>query len=374
MKLTSPTFDDRELAAVKACLDSQWVTMGPWVKQFEDLVRERHAVSHALATTSGTAALHLAMMAVGVGRHDEVIVPALTWVTAAHCVEYVGGTPILVDVALDTFNIDPDAVLAAITPRTRAIIAVHLFGLSAPMREIVATAQRHGLAVVEDAACGIGTCYDGRPVGGLGNVGCFSFHPRKIVTTGEGGMVTTNDSQLARSIASLRNGGMADPSASPARPHEMGQFDRLGFNLRLSDLQGAVGVAQMHKLDRLLAERAQLAAAYDALLGEVDDIAIPSIPTPCHHTYQSYVVRVRHGGSGRRNQAMERMAADGIQTRPGTHAVHRLDYYRSKYGFRREDFPNASTAEDTTITLPLFPGMKVQEQERVLRSLRQGLG
>jgi perosamine synthetase len=376
MRLTFPLFDDAEIAAVKACLDSKWVTTGPWAQRFEDLVGQRHQVRHALATTSCTAALHLATMALGLGPGDEVIVPAFTWVTSAHSVEYVGATPVFVDVSRDTFNIDPEAIAAAITPRTRALVVVHLFGLSAPMREVLTIAERHSLALIEDAACAIGTTYDGRPVGGLGTIGCFSFHPRKVITTGEGGMVTTNDAMLADRVASLRNHGAAGrpgPDAGPEAPYQMGEFCRLGYNLRLSDIQGAIGVAQMGKLDRLLAERRRLAARYDALLAGIDDLTAPTVPPACGHTYQAYVVLMRRGDRGRRNRLMQRMAADGIQTRPGTHAVHRLGYYASKYGLPPDRCPNACAAEDLSITLPLFPGMTEADQDLVVDSIRANL-
>ena len=374
MNLTFPLFDDRELAAVKECLDSRWVTMGPWTKRFEDLIAAKHSVAQALATTSCTSALHLAAMALGLGPGDEVVVPAFTWVTSAHCAEYVGARPVFADVSLDTFNIDPASLAAAITPRTRAVVAVHLFGLAAPMDEVLAMAKRHNLKVIEDAACAIGTTYRGRPVGGIGDVGCFSFHPRKVITTGEGGMVTTNDSAIGLKVASLRNHGVAGhpgPGSGAPKPYQMGRFDQLGFNLRLSDIQGAVGVAQMAKLDGLLDERRRLAAAYRERLSTIDGLVPPS--ADAGHTYQSYVIRVAEGGVARRNRVMDVMSARSIQSRPGTHAVHRLEYYVKKYGLRADQYPNACAAEDTTITLPMFPGMSEPDQAQVIAALREGL-
>jgi len=368
LQLTSPLFDDRELTLLRECLDSGWVTQGPRVAEFERLVAARHGVGHALATTSCSAALHLATLALGLGPGDEVIVPAFTWITSANCAEYVGARAVFADVDLATYNLDPAAVEAAVTPRTRAIVAVHLFGLAAPMDEILAIAERRGLAVIEDAACAIGTAYRGAPVGGLGAIGCFSFHPRKVVTTGEGGMVTTNDANLAALVWSLRNHGSTGVPADekqPRRPWTMATFDRIGFNLRLSDIQAAVGVAQMAKLDRLLAERRAAAARYTEMLAANDGLALPTGGDAGGHTYQSYVVRVREGGRARRNAIMAALADDGIQTRPGTHAVHRLGYYRDKYGLKAGDFPNAALAEDTTITLPIFPGITEADQARV---------
>ena len=375
LPITFPLFDTAEIANVQACLDSKWVTQGPFTKKFEGLFAARHQVNSALATTSCTAALHLATLALGLQPEDEVIVPAFTWVTSAHCAEYVGAKAVFADVRLDTFNLDPDALAAAITPRTRAIIAVHLFGQAAQMNEILAIARRHSLTVIEDAACAVGTTYADRPIGGWGDLGCFSFHPRKVITTGEGGMVTTNDENLAQQVACLRNhGATGHPGIGvPSKPYTMGTFDTLGFNLRLSDIQAAVGVAQMGKLDALLQERQNLAQHYRQQLAVCDDIALPAISKLCGHSYQSFVIRIQRGGVSRRNRIMDHLDSQGIQTRPGTHAVHRLGYYVQKYGLRAEQFPNACAAEDTTITLPMFPGMTETEQRRVTDALKRGL-
>ena len=376
LSITRPHFDSDEIALVEECLRSGWVTQGPLTKRFENLFAQRHSIQHALATTSCTAALHLATMALGLAPGDEVIVPALTWVTSAHAAEYVGAQAVFADIEATTFNLDPQAFEAAITPRTRAVVVVHLFGLAARMDELLAIARKHQIAVIEDAACAIGTTYNGTPIGGLGDLGCFSFHPRKVITTGEGGMVTTNDEALARRVASLRNHGATPnlgPHAMPAKPYTMGEFNMLGYNLRLSDIQAAVGIAQMSKLDGLLDERLQLAQSYRELLRDFDELALPECPHKCGHTYQSFVVRLLAGGRQRRNSVMECLAELGIQTRPGTHAVHRLGYYAQKYRIQPHQFPCAAEAEDTTITLPLFPGMTDEDQQRVVEGLKSGL-
>ena len=374
MPLTRPVFDDQEIQSLARCLASGWVTQGPLTKKFEEQFRARHQVSHALATTSCTAALHLSTVALGLRAGDEVIVPAFTWVTSAHCAEYVGARAVFADVRFDTFNLDPKAFEAAITPRTKAVVAVHLFGLSAEMDEILAIARKHSLHVIEDAACAVGTTYDGKPVGGLGTLGCFSFHPRKVISTGEGGMVTTNRADLASKVESLRNHGTTGlPAGDPAigKPYGMGTFNTLGFNLRLSDIHASVGVVQMTRLDGLLAERRHLAERYTQLLGGVEEITTPRTPAKCGHTYQSYVIRVLKGGKAKRNAVMEFLEARKIQTRPGTHAVHRLGYYVAKYGIREEACPVAAACEDTTITLPLFPGMTEAQQLFVVSSLKE---
>lgn len=375
MNIMRPAFGTEEIQLIQQCLDSGWVTQGPMVQEFERLFAERHKVRYALATTSCTAALHLATMALELAPGDEVIVPAFTWVTSAHCAEYVGATVRFADVEANTFNLDPAAFEAAITQRTKAVVVVHLFGLAAKMDEIMAIAARHGIRVIEDAACAIGTTYDGRLVGGFGDLGCFSFHPRKVITTGEGGMVSTNNDYLANRVRCLRNHGATGvaPTEDPTMPYTMGTFNMLGYNLRLSDIQAAVGVAQMAKMNQLMEERKQCAMRYNALLADIDEIARPEIPQKCGHTYQSYVIRIVKGGRERRNRIMEYLQCQGIQTRPGTHAVHRLGYYREKYGLKPEQFPIAAASEDTTITLPIFPGMSDTDSRFVADSLRAQL-
>lgn len=374
MQITAPKFDSDEIEEVRACLNSGWVTQGPKTTLFESLLARRHKVEHAMATTSCTAALHLAALALGLKSGDEVIIPAFTWVTSAHCAEYVGAKAVFVDVDLDTFNIDPVKIEEAITPCTRAIVAVHLFGLAAAMDTIMEIARKHGLAVIEDAACAIGTTYGGVPVGGIGDIGCFSFHPRKVITTGEGGLVTTQRDEIATRVKSIRNHGATGPApgSDPTRPYAMGTFDMLGFNLRLSDIQAAVGVAQMRKLESLLAERKRIALRYSTLLAPLQDALRIPLDDP-GHTYQSYVIRILRGGNAARNRIMDALAASDIQTRPGTHAVHRLGYYAKKYHLSADQFPNACIAEDTTITLPIFPSMREEDVETVIRVLKDSL-
>jgi perosamine synthetase len=248
MLLTSPHFDDTELEYVRKCLASGWVTQGPLTEEFENVVAERHRAKHAIATTSATAALHLSTAALRLGPGDEVVVPAFTWITSANAAEYVGARTVFADVSPETFNVDPASLEAAITPETRAIVAVHLFGLSADMDAILEIARRHHLVVIEDAACAIGTTYNGVPVGVIGDLGCFSFHPRKVVTTGEGGMVTTNSDDLAERVRVLRNHGttgIPDPGIEQYGPWTMGLFDVLGFKLRVSGVQAAGGWAEL---------------------------------------------------------------------------------------------------------------------------------
>ncbi len=374
--LTVPFFDHEELEMISKCLESGWVTQGPMVSRFEKLFSELHQVQYALATTSCSAALHLATLSLNLGPGDEAIVPAYTWVTSANCVEYTGARAVFADIDLSTFNIDPESIRANITPRTKAIVVVHLFGLSADMDKIMDLAREFNLKVIEDAACAVGCSYDNKPVGGIGDFGCFSFHPRKVITTGEGGMVTTNSSEYAKLINSYRNHGTEGeppgPGAMP-KPYDMSGVPNLGYNLRLSDIQAAVGLAQLSKLANLLKERWGRAQEYNRLLINLDEICIPSIPDKSNHTYQSYVVRLRKGGLERRNKIMEHLAENGIWSRPGTHAVHCLDFYKNKYALRPEQYPNSVVGENETITLPLFHDLSEESMKRVVNELKKGL-
>lgn len=367
--LTRPVFGDEEIALLRQCLQSGWVTQGPLTRRFEEMFAERHEVRHALACANCTAALHIAALALELGPGDEVIVPSFTWVTSAHAAEYVGARAVFCDVDASTYNVDVGSLEAAISPRTRAVMPIHLFGLSADMGSVERVAGRHGLAVIEDAACAVGTLHGGRAVGGLGTIGCFSFHPRKVVTTGEGGMLTTQDDRLAARIRRLRNHG-SSPAGSVPRPFDMGPFDDLGFNYRLSDIQAAVGVAQMGRLDALIRERRERAARYTELLQGLAWLIPPAEPKGDFHTYQSYVVRIATDAPVPRNEIMIELEQRGIQTRPGTLAAHTTGYYRDKYKLRPEDYPVAWQLQEQTMTLPLFPMMTDEDQGRVVDVLK----
>lgn len=369
MNIAEPYFDNEEIRLVQEALDSKWVTQGAKTKEFEDLMVKKHKVKYALATTSCTAALHLSTLTLDIKPGDEVIVPAFTWVTSASAIEYVGAKAVFADIDLNTFNINPSALKNALTKKTKAIVVVHLFGKAAPMDEIMKIARENNLAVIEDAACAIGTKYKSIPVGGIGDLGCFSFHPRKVITTGEGGMVTTNNLELANKIQSLRNHGATgiDKNIDPTRPYAMSNFNMLGYNLRISDIQAAVGIAQMAKLNSLLSERRRLALNYSKLMSNFKDIILP-LDDP-GHTYQSYVIRMTNEKTLLRNKIMDHLISLNIQTRPGTHAVHRLGYFKKKYSFKDNEFINAIKAEDTSITLPIFPGMTDKQQETVVSNI-----
>ncbi|MDR1659917.1 MAG: DegT/DnrJ/EryC1/StrS family aminotransferase [Desulfovibrio sp.] len=363
LPIIRPVFDETETDNLRRCLESGHVTQGPFVAEFEQRFAERHNAAHAVAVTSCTAALHLALLALGIGRGDEVIVPSLTFVATANAVELTGARPVFADVEARTFTVDVALLESAITSKTRAVIPVHLFGLCADMDPLREIAAKHKLRVIEDAACAAGSAYRGRSAGVLGHAACFSFHPRKAITTGEGGMITTNNAELAAKLRILRNHG-AQPMPAGAPPWAMPAYRECGCNFRMSDLQAAVGCAQMRKMDAILKERARIAGMYSERLRDMPDVITPFAPDDCGHSWQSYVVRLE-GGKPRRDEISERLRLAGVETRCGTHAAHRLEYYARKYGLSPDCCPAAALCEDSSLALPVAHGMKDEDIDRV---------
>ena len=375
---------DDEIQSVLEPLRSGWLVQGPKVREFEEKWSAFTGAQHSIAVTSCTTALHLSLAALGFGPGDEAIVPAFTWISTANVVEHLGGTVVFCDIDPRTFNFDVNELESKITSRTRAILPVHLFGLAADMEPIQKLAAKHELWVVEDAACGFGARYKGRHVGTLGNTGCFSFHPRKAITTGEGGMVTTDDEQLAGRIRRLRDHGAAMTDLQRhlgARPYLLADHPDAGYNQRMTDLQAALGAAQMDRAEEIIAERQRLALVYDDAFADLAWLQTPARLEDYIHGYQSYpcmfqpepvtlaaIPRINEA----RNAWMDRLQKAGISTRPATHAVHMLSYYREKYGLAPEHFPNAYAANHCSISLPLFHGMSDEEQSLVCDTVRLG--
>ena len=373
IQISLPSTGEEEWQAIREPLMSGWLTQGPKVAEFEKAFAKRHAVPHALAVTSCTTGLHLILTAMNIGPGDEVIVPAFTWVATANVVVYCGATPVLVDVERDTFNLDPADLVRRITPRTRAIVAVHLFGLAADMDTIAKVAP--GIPIVEDAACAAGAAYRGVPAGGLGYAAAFSFHPRKSITTGEGGMVTTRDGILAERMNMLRNHGASvseEQRHKGPRPYLLPEFNLLGFNYRMTDLQGAVGLVQLAKLDRFVAERNAAADEYARALGGIPWLRTPVMPVHVSHAWQAYVCYVDpECAPAPRNVIMEMLQAKGISTRPGTHAVHLLGYYRDRYGLAPDDYPGARDCDAQTMAIPLHNRMTADDYRCVVQALKE---
>lgn len=381
--ITKPVFGPEELRAIQQPLESGWVVQGPRVAEFEERFAAFTGARHGVATSSCTSALHIAVAALGLKPGDEVIVPAFTWVSTANVVEYLGARPVFCDVNLGTFNLEVRQLEARISPRTVGILPVHLFGLCADMSAVLTFAQRHHLWVVEDAACAFGARYQDRHAGTFGEAGCFSFHPRKSITTGEGGMLITHRDDVDRLARTLRDHGASTSDLSRhtgSGAFLLASYRHLGYNYRMTDFQGALGCAQLDRASWILAERARRADRYDTLLSQLKWLRTPVVPEGYVHGYQAYVclfapepptlanVERLHQ---QRNALMAQLETKGIATRQGTHAPVILEYYAQKYGLRPEQFPNAYLADRLSLTLPLFATMSDEEQDEVCRQLRE---
>lgn len=342
IRLARPDVGEREAAAVAEVLETGQLTMGPKVDEFERAIAGAVGTAHAAVVSSGTAALHLAVLALGIGPGDEVIVPAYTFPATANAVELSGARAVLVDVDPDSFLVDPAKVVEAVTPRTRAVMAVHLFGRPVEW-EALETAVSQEVALIEDAAGALGARYRGTTCGALGALACFSFHPRKIVTTGEGGAVTTDDAELDSAVRRLRHHGWATPGDMPGP----------GFNYRLPDVLCAIGIPQMQSLDSLLAERERVAAAYKERLEHF--VLTPAAAEGDRHGWQAYVVQL-----DRRDDALAALRDAGIEAQIGTWALHRLAAYRSQ-----GPFPGADRAFERALALPFHSKLSDSDLDRV---------
>jgi perosamine synthetase len=368
--------DDDDVAAVVGALRSGWVTTGPTVAEFEARVAEAVGAAHAVAFNSGTGALHGAAFAAGVGPGDEAITTPITFCATANCVVYQGATPVFADVSADTLNIDPEEVARRITPRTKAILAVDFTGHPADLQPLQALAAEHGLTLIEDACHAIGASYRGRPVGGISAMTVFSFHPVKHVTTGEGGMVTTNDAPLAEKLRLFRNHGI-DVDVHRRQSAAQWRYDMvaLGFNYRLSDLGCALGLSQLRKLPANLARRRAIAARYTAALSALEGVRTPTVKADVEPAWHLYVVRLdlprlRAG----RDEILAALRAENIGVNVHYIPVHTLAYYRERFGYRGGEYPVAEAAHETLLTLPLFHAMTDGDADDVLRGVQKVLG
>jgi perosamine synthetase len=367
--ITKPLLGESEELAVLQVLRSGWLVQGPKVADFENDVAAYVGVRHAVATSSCTTALHLALVLHGIGPGDEVIVPSFTFIATANAVLYTGATPVFADIDPRTYNLAPDSVEAAITPRTKAIMPVHQIGLAADMNRLMAIARHHRLVIIEDAAPAIGATYKGRRVGGLGNPTCLSFHPRKVITTGEGGMLLTDDAAVAARARTLRAHGMSvsDLVRHLADRVVLEEYHELGYNYRMTDLQAAIGIEQIKRLDVMIERRREIAGRYAEALANIDGLKLPftSLDTP--HTYQSYLIELAPGLGLSREDLMQELLAAGIATRRGVMAIHMEPYYRLRYPGLR--LPATESATRHSLLLPIYAMMTDLEQEYVIENL-----
>lgn len=368
--ITKPFFDENEERAAAEAIRSGWVVQGPRTLEFERMVAERAGAKFALATSNCTTALHLALIALGIGPGDEVLVPSYSFIATANSVLHAGATPVFVDIDARTYNLDPRRIAEKITPRTRAIMPVHQIGLAADLDAIHDVARQHDLAVLEDAATIIGGTYKSKPIGAHSRAVCFSFHPRKAITTGEGGMVTTNDENIAHQVEMLRSHGanVSDFARHTAGKVVIEEYPVLGYNYRLTDIQGAVGVEQMKKLDWILQRRLEIGQRYNQAFADLDFVVTPDEPPYAKHTYQSYCVRIAHNAPKTRDEIMAAMQDAGIATRRGVMAAHLEPFYVNKFG--RVSLPVTEQATRSTLLLPIYAQMTGQEIETVITTFR----
>lgn len=364
--LARPYFNFKEFSAINEALMSGWVAQGPMVQKFERELARRVDAKFAVATSSCTAALHIALVALGIGPGDEVIIPSFSFVATANAVEHCGASPVFADIAIDDYNLDASYVLSAITPKTKAVLAVHQAGLPADMESLLGLARRYDLILIEDGACALGAVYKGKPIGSFGGPCCFSFHPRKIITTGEGGAVVTNDFTLAEDLRRLRDHGlnhMADGSES---------LSVLGYNYRLTDIQGAIGFEQLKKLDYLLERRQEIAIRYGEMLASNPFIITPRSAAGLLHAYQSYIILLSQDSPIERDQLLGYLHLKGIAAKKAMSAIHMEPYYLRRYG--QKSLPNAEYASSNGICLPIHPFLSEEEQIFIVETIASALG
>ncbi|PCJ17063.1 MAG: aminotransferase DegT [Candidatus Cloacimonadota bacterium] len=389
--ITKTIFGDEEKEAIVKPLESGWVVQGPNVAKFQNMFAQFTKSKYAHATTSCTTALHLGLEAMGVGKGDKVIIPSFTYVASANAVEYTGAEVVFCDIDLNSFNIDIKKLEKILfkEKNIKAIMPVHLFGLCANMPKIMDLAKKYNLKVIEDSACGFDSWVNNQHSGTFGDCGCFSFHPRKSICTGEGGMLITNNQEIERKVSQLKDHGASKSDLQ--RHNEKGgsllpDFTMRGYNYRMTDLQGALGICQMNKQDYIMSGRRKIAKQYDLALKDIKHLITPKNFKNYIHAYQSYVCIFSDGESLenltmdqidkiniKRNIFMEKLEELGIATRQGTHAVHTLTYYKEKNKFKDEDFLMSYAADRLSIAIPVYAGMADIEFDYVIACFKKVL-
>lgn len=397
--VTKPYFSEEEFVLISDALESGWVAQGLKVTAFEKEIAGHEGVAEGVATTSCTTALHLAMVAQGLKSGMDALAPAFTFVATENAIIMTGATPVMVDIDKRTFNIDVDAIQRTIDNQYLfregklinkesgnilwGIIPVHEFGLCCDIYAINKIAKKYDLQIIEDAACALGAKIGEAHQGAFGNTSCISFHPRKSITTGEGGMVLTDDVNLAKRMRELRTHGSTVSADIRDKGHGflLPEFPEAGYNYRMTDIQGAMGLAQIKKLDYIIEEKQKSAAYYNKLIVDMlPEFITPVEPKGYFHTYQSYVCMLNEeyigfasieNGGIYRNILLQKLEDIGIATRQGTHAVHMLGYYAKRFGYVPEDYINAYACDRLSITLPLYVGMTKADQEYIVKAIRE---
>ena len=373
LPFSRPSISREAIDEVVACLESGWITTGPRVKKFEEELKRYFNAPHALALSSATAGLHLALLALELKPGDEVITTPMTFAATLNTIVLAGGKPVLVDVEPDTYNMDVSKLAGAITKQTRAIMPVHFAGLPVDLDPLYELADKHGLRVIEDAAHAIGTEYKGKRIGAFGDTQVFSFHPNKNMTTGEGGCVVTRDDKLAEKIALLRFHGMDREAWNRFGKSGSQHYEIItpGLKYNMMDIQAALGLHQLPALDGFIKRSTQLALRYQKIFADWPQWTRPGTPKFVHrHAWHLYTPLINPAAAGMdRDAFMQGMKERNIGTGLHYRAVHLYPYYREHYGFKPGDFPNAESISDRIVSLPLFPGMRDADQDRAIAAM-----
>jgi perosamine synthetase len=371
--IAKPEMGEEEIALVAETIRSGWITQGPRVAEFEAAFAARVGAAHAVAVCNCTAGLHMALIQAGVGPGDEVIVSPHSFIATSNAILYCGARPVFVDISASTLNMDEGRVPAAITPRTKAILAVHQVGRPADIAALGRLAAERGLRLIEDAACAIGSVYRGKPIGDTTHspLVCFSFHPRKIMSTGDGGMITTGDPSIAKQLRLLRQHGMSvnDLERHQSKTIVSESYPILGYNYRLTDVQASIGLGQLRRLDSIIARRRSIAARYDDAFSKMQGIGIFAEPADCRWNHQTYLIRLNGATAQGRDAFMQKLLTDGIATRRGIMSIHREDHYIERYGHL--SFPESELASDQCVCLPLYTTLSDAEIETVVDAVRR---
>lgn len=360
-QIAKPYIDNEDRQGVMDVLNSGWLSLGPKYLEFEQNFAKYLGVKYACAVSNGTVALHLGVRALGLGKGDEVITSPFSFISSSNCLLYEGVKPIFSDVEETTFNIDYSKIEQKITKKTKAILPVHIFGQSASMQEILKIAKKYKLKILEDACESLGATYMEKLVGTMGDIATFAFYPNKQMTTGEGGMLTTNSKRIYQLVDSIRNQGRG-------RSKEWLVHARLGYNYRMDEMSASLGVTQLKKLDWMIEEKRKIVHWYNNSLNGLLGLEVPSIGPNRTHSYFVYVIRVN---KGRRNKLMTELGKIGIQTKPYLPVIHLQPFMKKEFGFKKGDFPVAEKASEETLALPLYIGLTKNDVEYIANKIRK---
>lgn len=360
-QIAKPYIDDDDINGVVEVLKSGWLSLGPKYKEFEQKFTKYVGVKYACAVSSGTAALHLGVKALGLKTGDEVITSPFSFVSSSNCLLYEDIKPVFVDIEEATFNMDPSLIERAVTKKTKAILPVHIFGQSADMDSIMQIAKKYNLKILEDACESLGATYKGQMVGTTGDIGTYAFYPNKQMTTGEGGMIVTNYKNLYDLCDSMRNQGRS-------KKGDWLVHERLGYNYRMDEMSASLGITQLEKIDWMIEEKGTISAWYDNALSDIDGVEIPVVREDRMHSWFVYVVRIRNN---KRNKLMNELSRAGIQTKPYLPVIHRQPFMRRMFNFKRGDYPVAEEISEETLALPFYIGLKLEDIEYIASRMKE---